>query len=47
LADIGLARGQIELAVDGMLARRGHTLSRPAGPSWPAAAAGRELPLAA
>jgi uncharacterized protein YjiS (DUF1127 family) len=46
LADIGLARGQIELAVDGMLARRGHTLSRPAGPSWPAPAC-RELPLAA
>jgi uncharacterized protein YjiS (DUF1127 family) len=46
LADIGLARGQIELAVDGMLARSGHTLSRPAGRFWPAAA-GRELPLAA
>jgi uncharacterized protein YjiS (DUF1127 family) len=46
LADIGLARGQIELAVDGMLARRGYTLSRPAGRFWPAAEAG-ELPLAA
>lgn len=46
LADIGLTRGQIELAVDGMLARRGHTLSRPGGRSLPAAE-GRELPLAA
>jgi uncharacterized protein YjiS (DUF1127 family) len=46
LADIGLPRGQIELAVDGMLARRGHTLSRPAGRFRPAAP-GRELPLAA
>ena len=47
LADIGLTRGQIELAVDGMFPRRGHTLSRPDGRSLPAAEGWHELPLAA
>jgi uncharacterized protein YjiS (DUF1127 family) len=45
LADIGLTRGQIELAVDGMLAPRGDTFSPPVGRSMPAEEA--ELPLAA
>jgi uncharacterized protein YjiS (DUF1127 family) len=47
LADIGLSRGQIELAVDGMLARRDHPPSRPAAASVPAAEDRYELPLAA
>jgi uncharacterized protein YjiS (DUF1127 family) len=47
LADIGLTRGQIELAVDGILPRRGHTLSRPVGRSVPAEEARHELPMAA
>ena len=47
LADIGLTRGQIELAVDGMLPRRGHTLSRPVGRGVPAEEARHELPMAA
>jgi uncharacterized protein YjiS (DUF1127 family) len=47
LADIGLTRGQIELGVDGMLARRGTSFSPPAGRSMPAEEARRELPLAA
>jgi uncharacterized protein YjiS (DUF1127 family) len=47
LADIGLTRGQIELAVDGMLARQGRTLSRPDGRPVPAAEGRHELPLAA
>jgi uncharacterized protein YjiS (DUF1127 family) len=36
LADIGLTPGQIELAVEGKLAPRGDTLSRPAERSMPA-----------
>jgi uncharacterized protein YjiS (DUF1127 family) len=47
LADIGVSRGQIELAVDGMLARRDHARSRPAGESLPAEEDRYELPLAA
>jgi uncharacterized protein YjiS (DUF1127 family) len=47
LADIGLTRGQIELAVDGKIARRGDTLSQPAGRSLPAEEGRHELPLAA
>jgi uncharacterized protein YjiS (DUF1127 family) len=46
LADIGLTRGQIELAVDGMLSRR-EGLSRPVGRAVPAAPTPDELPLAA
>ena len=47
LADIGLTHGQIELAVDGMFPRRGHTLSWPDGRSLPAAEGWHELTLAA
>ncbi len=48
LADIGLGRGQIELAVDGMLAPRGHTRPRPAEEALPMEEDDRyELPLAA
>jgi uncharacterized protein YjiS (DUF1127 family) len=47
LADIGLARGQIELAVDGMLSRRGKTCPRPVGQGVPAEKARHELPMAA
>jgi uncharacterized protein YjiS (DUF1127 family) len=50
LADIGLMRGQIELAVDGMLPRRGKSLSRPVGrgvPAEPAEEARHQLPMAA
>jgi uncharacterized protein YjiS (DUF1127 family) len=47
LADIGLTRGQIELAVDGMLAPRGRTFSRSVGRGVPAEEARHELPLAA
>jgi uncharacterized protein YjiS (DUF1127 family) len=46
LADIGLARGQIELAVDGMLARRDKTCSRPVT-GVPAEEARHDLPMAA
>jgi len=47
LADIGLTRGQIELAVDGMLARRGAPLSRPVERTEPAEEARDELRMAA
>jgi uncharacterized protein YjiS (DUF1127 family) len=47
LADIGLTRGQIELAVDGMLARRGDSFVRPVGRSLPTEEPRHELPLAA
>jgi uncharacterized protein YjiS (DUF1127 family) len=47
LADIGLTRGQIELAVDGMLPRRGKSFSRPVGQGVPAGQVRHELPLAA
>jgi len=47
LADIGLTRGQIELAVDGMLPRRGESCSWPVGRSVPAERVRHELPLAA
>ena len=47
LADIGLTRGQIELAVDGMLPRRGKPFSRPVGQGVPAGQVRHELPLAA
>jgi uncharacterized protein YjiS (DUF1127 family) len=47
LADIGLTRGQIELAVDGMLSRRGKSLSRPVKRSMPAEEAPDELRMAA
>lgn len=47
LADIGLTRGQIELAVDGMLSRRGNSLSRPVERSVPAEEAPDELRMAA
>ena len=47
LADIGLTRGQIELAVDGMLSRRGKSLSRPVERSVPAEEAPDELRMAA
>ena len=47
LADIGLTRGQIELAVDGMLPRRGKSFSRPVGRGVPAEKARHELPMAA
>jgi uncharacterized protein YjiS (DUF1127 family) len=48
LADIGLMRGQIELAVDGMLARPRKPLPWPVGPAAvPADATRDELPLAA
>jgi hypothetical protein len=47
LADIGLTRGQIELAVDGLLARRDQPASRPAGRPAPAEEGFYELPRAA
>ena len=47
LADIGLTRGQIELAVDGMLPRRGKSFSRPVERGVPAEQVRHELPLAA
>jgi uncharacterized protein YjiS (DUF1127 family) len=47
LADIGVMRGQIELAVDGLLASRGEGWSRPRRRSLPTAAPQHELPLAA
>ena len=47
LADIGVMRGQIELAVDGLLASRGEGWSRPRGRSLPTQAPQHELPLAA
>jgi uncharacterized protein YjiS (DUF1127 family) len=47
LADIGVTRGQIELAVDGMLARRDQPPSRPAGRPSPAEEGRHELPRAA
>lgn len=47
LADIGLTRGQIELAVDGKIARRGETFSRPAGRGSSVEEVRHELPLAA
>jgi uncharacterized protein YjiS (DUF1127 family) len=47
LADIGVTRGQIELAVDGMLSRRGKSLSRPVERSVPAEEAPDELRMAA
>jgi uncharacterized protein YjiS (DUF1127 family) len=47
LADIGLTRGQIELAVDGMLSRRGKSLSRPVERSVQAEEAPDELRMAA
>jgi uncharacterized protein YjiS (DUF1127 family) len=47
LADIGLTRGQIELAVDGMLRRRGKTCPRPFGRGVPAEKARHELSMAA
>jgi uncharacterized protein YjiS (DUF1127 family) len=46
LADIGVMRGQIELAVDGVLASRGEGWSRPTR-RLPTAAPRHELPLAA
>jgi uncharacterized protein YjiS (DUF1127 family) len=46
LADIGVMRGQIELAVDGLLASRGEGWSRPTR-RLPRAAPRHELPLAA
>ena len=47
LADIGVKRREIELAVDGKLADRGDTFWRPAGRSLPAEEPRHELPLAA
>jgi uncharacterized protein YjiS (DUF1127 family) len=47
LADIGLTRGQIEPAVDGMLARRDKPWRRSVGPAVRADEARDELPLAA
>jgi uncharacterized protein YjiS (DUF1127 family) len=47
LADIGAMRGQIELAVDGLLKSRAEGWSRPLGRSLPTQAAPHELPLAA
>jgi uncharacterized protein YjiS (DUF1127 family) len=47
LADIGLTRGQMERAVDGVLARRGELLLRPRGRGLPAGTARDELPIAA
>lgn len=47
LADIGLTRGQIELAVDGMLPRRGEIFSRPVKQAAPAEEVRHELRLAA
>jgi uncharacterized protein YjiS (DUF1127 family) len=47
LADIGLRRGQIELAVDGKLLQRDQTRPPAAGTSLPAEEDRYELPLAA
>jgi len=47
LADIGLTRGQIELAVDRMLPRRGKTCPRPIAGGMRAENARHELPMAA
>jgi uncharacterized protein YjiS (DUF1127 family) len=47
LADIGVMRGQIELAVDGLLASRGEGWSRPVKRSLPIEPPRHELPLAA
>jgi uncharacterized protein YjiS (DUF1127 family) len=47
LADIGLTRGQIELAVDGPLAQRAQTAARPAEAFVPAEQERYELPRAA
>jgi uncharacterized protein YjiS (DUF1127 family) len=47
LADIGVTRGQIELAVDGLLASRGEGWARPSGRSLPTAAPQHALPRAA
>ena len=48
LADIGVMRGQVELAVDGLLASRGEGWSRASGRSLPTEAPPpHELPLAA
>jgi uncharacterized protein YjiS (DUF1127 family) len=47
LADIGVTRGQIELAVDGMLPRRGKSFSRPVRRGVSAKEARHELPMAA
>jgi uncharacterized protein YjiS (DUF1127 family) len=47
LADIGVTRGLIELAVDGLLAARGEGWPRPSGRSLPTKAPQHELPLAA
>ena len=47
LADIGVMRGHIELAVDGILPRQDRRFSRPVGRGAPAAAARDELPMAA
>ena len=47
LADIGLTRGHIELAVDGILPRQGRRLSLPVGRGVLAAAAPRGLSMAA
>jgi uncharacterized protein YjiS (DUF1127 family) len=47
LADIGLTRGQIELAVDGILPRRGKPFLRSVERSVPAEELRYELPMAA
>jgi len=47
LADIGLTRGQIEQAVDGMLSRRGEPFLRPVERGVPAEEARDELRMAA
>jgi uncharacterized protein YjiS (DUF1127 family) len=47
LADIGVMRGQIELAVDGLLKSRGEGWSRPRRRSLPTQATQHGLPLAA
>jgi uncharacterized protein YjiS (DUF1127 family) len=47
LADLGVMRGQIELAVDGLLVSRGEGWSRPGGRSLPIEKPRHELPLAA
>ena len=43
---IGLTRGQIELAVDGLLLRRGEPFTRPPGRAVPAEDARDELQMA-
>ena len=47
LADIGLTRGEIELAVDGMLTRHGESFSRPIGRGVPTEEAWHDLAMAA